>query len=116
MTAKDAARVPYPGNRTIGGGITAGNPAVEIARSRCNLPAVASIEDCDASPGSDWGLSPGIREQLAKEKESVMKITKTVKGIAIGTSLAAFVTLGVPATSHAKNLMGHGNQMVAKKK
>jgi hypothetical protein len=36
-----------------------------------------------------------------------MKINKTVKGLALGTSLAAFVTLGVPAVSSAKELLGH---------
>jgi uncharacterized low-complexity protein len=45
-----------------------------------------------------------------------MKITKTVKGLAVGTSLAAFVTLGVPATSHASNLLGKHAQQVGDKK
>lgn len=34
-----------------------------------------------------------------------MKIYKTVKGIAAGTSLAAFVTLGAPVTGSAKQLL-----------
>lgn len=33
-----------------------------------------------------------------------MKISKTVKGIAFGTSLAAFSTFAFPATSHAELL------------
>ena len=37
-----------------------------------------------------------------------MKINKSIKGIAVGTSLAAFVTLGVPATSHASDLLHNG--------
>ena len=46
-----------------------------------------------------------------------MKINKTVKGIAIGTSLAAFVTLAVPSTSHAGNLLGNKHAVpVGKKK
>lgn len=34
-----------------------------------------------------------------------MKLYNTVKGIAVGTSLAAFVTLGVPTISHASQLL-----------
>jgi hypothetical protein len=45
-----------------------------------------------------------------------MKINKTVKGIAFGTSLAAFVTLGVPAVSSAGNLLGDHAQQVGDKK
>lgn len=45
-----------------------------------------------------------------------MKINKTVKGIAFGTSLAAFVTLGVPAISSAANLLGDQAQQVGDKK
>jgi hypothetical protein len=37
-----------------------------------------------------------------------MKISKTVKGIAVGTSLAAFAAFAVPATAHASQLLSSG--------
>ena len=46
-----------------------------------------------------------------------MKINKTVKGIAMGTSLAAFVTLGVPSIAKADVLgQKHAQQVGEKKK
>jgi hypothetical protein len=40
-----------------------------------------------------------------------MKISKTVKGIAVGTSLAAFAAFAVPATAHAsQQLLSVGTQ------
>ena len=45
-----------------------------------------------------------------------MSMKKTIKGIAMGTSLAAFVTLGVPATSSASNLLGIDAEQSADKK
>lgn len=44
-------------------------------------------------------------EDRPEENDITMKINKTVKGIAFGTSLAAFVTLGVPAAASAANLL-----------
>ncbi|MCK6548390.1 hypothetical protein L6R52_21260 [Myxococcota bacterium] len=45
-----------------------------------------------------------------------MKVSKTVKGLAAGTSLAALVSFGVPATASAADLLDHGSARVADEK
>jgi uncharacterized low-complexity protein len=59
----------------------------------------------------------GWARNALRRNEASMKITKTVQGLALGTSLAAFVTLGVPADAKAENLLDQQQmEQVGKKK